>query len=300
MSSREGSQRQRGAPRTARLAAPPEPGIGIAPAGPAEKRTSGALEELAPGPRRPRGSSPRRTVATARRVLGQLRHDPRTVVLLIAVPSLLLVLFKYVYVGSPQVFDRVGLPMLGIFPFVTMFLVTSIAMVRERTSGTLERLLTTPMGKLDLLAGYALAFGAVALVQGLVAGGVAVGPLGIEVAAGLGLVLTLAVLNALLGMALGLFLSAFAATEFQAVQFLPAAVLPQVLLSGLLVPRDQMADVLRWISNALPMSYAIDLLAAARTSSVVTGAMAVDLAVVVGCVLAALALGAATLRRRTA
>jgi ABC-2 type transport system permease protein len=233
-------------------------------------------------------------------VLGQLRHDPRTVVLLIAVPSLLLVLFKYVYVGSPQVFDRVGLPMLGIFPFVTMFLVTSIAMVRERTSGTLERLLTTPMGKLDLLAGYALAFGAVALVQGLVAGGVAVGPLGIEVAAGLGLVLTLAVLNALLGMALGLFLSAFAATEFQAVQFLPAAVLPQVLLSGLLVPRDQMADVLRWISNALPMSYAIDLLAAARTSSVVTGAMAVDLAVVVGCVLAALALGAATLRRRTA
>jgi ABC-2 type transport system permease protein len=84
------------------------------------------------------------------------------------------------------------------------------------------------------------------------------------------------------------------------VQFLPAAVLPQVLLSGLLVPRDQMADVLRWISNALPMSYAIDLLAAARTSSVVTGAMAVDLAVVVGCVLAALALGAATLRRRTA
>ncbi|HYT10767.1 MAG TPA: ABC transporter permease [Mycobacteriales bacterium] len=244
--------------------------------------------------------STRATFATARRVLGQLRHDPRTVVLLIAVPSLLLVLFKYVFEGSPQVFDRVGLPMLGIFPFVTMFLVTSIAMVRERTSGTLERLLTTPMHKPDLLAGYALAFGVVALVQGAIAGGIALGPLGLTVAAGIGLVLTLAVLNALLGMALGLFLSAFASTEFQAVQFLPAAVFPQVLLSGLFTPRDQMAEVLRWISNVLPMSYAIDALNAARSSPTITSGMAADLAVVVGCVLAALALGAATLRRRTA
>ena len=243
--------------------------------------------------------STRATLATARRVLGQLRHDPRTVVLLLAVPSLLLWLFKYVFDRSPQVFDRVGLPMLGIFPFVTMFLVTSIAMVRERTSGTLERLLTTPMRKLDLLGGYALAFGLVALVQASIAATVALGPLGLEVAAGIGVVLTLAVLNALLGMALGLFLSAFATTEFQAVQFMPAAVIPQVLLGGLLTPRDQMADVLRWVSDVLPMSYAIDALTAARGSATVTGEMAVDLAVVVGCVVAALALGAATLRRRT-
>jgi ABC-2 type transport system permease protein len=239
------------------------------------------------------------TLATGRRVLGQLRHDPRTVVLLLAVPSLLLVLFKYVFYGSPQVFDRVGLPMLGIFPFTTMFLVTSIAMVRERTSGTLERLLTTPMHKFDLLGGYALAFGAVALAQGSVSAAVALGPLGLTVQAGVGVVLTLAVLNALLGMALGLFLSAFATTEFQAVQFMPAAVIPQVLLCGLLIPRDQMADVLYWISNVLPLSYAVDALVAAQTTSSLTADMAVDLLVVAGCALAALALGAATLRRRT-
>jgi ABC-2 type transport system permease protein len=239
------------------------------------------------------------TLATGRRVLGQLRHDPRTVVLLLAVPSLLLVLFKYVFYGSPQVFDRVGLPMLGIFPFTTMFLVTSIAMVRERTSGTLERLLTTPMHKFDLLAGYALAFGTVALAQGSVSAAVALGPLGLTVQAGVGVVLTLAVLNALLGMALGLFLSAFATTEFQAVQFMPAAVIPQVLLCGLLIPRDQMADVLYWISNVLPLSYAVDALVAAQTTSSLTADMAVDLLVVAGCALAALALGAATLRRRT-
>jgi ABC-2 type transport system permease protein len=239
------------------------------------------------------------TLATGKRVLGQLRHDPRTVVLLLAVPSLLLVLFKYVFYGSPQVFDRVGLPMLGIFPFTTMFLVTSIAMVRERTSGTLERLLTTPMHKFDLLGGYALAFGAVALAQGSVSAAVALGPLGLTVQAGVGVVLTLAVLNALLGMALGLFLSAFATTEFQAVQFMPAAVLPQVLLCGLLIPRDQMADVLYWISNVLPLSYAVDALVAAQTTSSLTADMAVDLLVVAGCALAALALGAATLRRRS-
>jgi len=239
------------------------------------------------------------TLATGKRVLGQLRHDPRTIVLLLAVPSLLLVLFKYVFYGSPQVFDRVGLPMLGIFPFTTMFLVTSIAMVRERTSGTLERLLTTPMHKFDLLGGYALAFGVVALLQGSVSAAVALGPLGLTVEAGVGVVLTLAVLNALLGMALGLFLSAFATTEFQAVQFMPAAVIPQVLLCGLLIPRDQMSDVLYWISNVLPLSYAVDALVAAQTTSSLTAEMAVDLLVVAGCALAALALGAATLRRRT-
>ncbi len=243
--------------------------------------------------------TPTATLATARRVLDQLRHDPRTVVLLLAVPSLLLVLFKYVYDGSPQTFDRVGLLMLGIFPFTTMFLVTSIAMVRERTSGTLERLLTTPMGKLDLLGGYALAFGVVALLQGGLSAAIALGPLGLSVEAGIGVVLTLAVLNALLGMAIGLFLSAFATTEFQAVQFMPAAVIPQVLLSGLLIPRDQMATVLQWASDVLPLSYAVDALAAARTTSTLTAGMTVDLLVIVGCVLAALALGAATLRRRS-
>ncbi|HEX6756526.1 MAG TPA: ABC transporter permease [Mycobacteriales bacterium] len=242
----------------------------------------------------------RGTLATATRVLGQLRHDPRTIVLLLAVPSLLLVLFRYVYDGSPRIFDAVGLPMLGIFPFTTMFLVTSVAMVRERTSGTLERLLTTPLRKPDLLAGYALAFGAVALLQGGLAAAVAVGGLGLDVAAGLGLVLLLAVLTALLGMALGLFLSAFASTEFQAVQFMPAVVVPQVLLGGLLVARDQMADVLHWISDVLPMSYAIDALKAARTESGLDAGTLADVGVVAGCVVAALALGAATLRRRTA
>jgi ABC-2 type transport system permease protein len=213
---------------------------------------------------------------------------------------LLEVLLRYVYADRPLVFDRIGGPLLALFPFITMFLVTSVAMLRERTSGTLERLLTTPMGKGDLVFGYALAFGAVAVVQTLLASAVALGPLGLDVAGSAALVVVLAVLDALLGMALGLFLSAFARSEFQAVQFLPAFILPQLLLCGLFADRDTMAPALRWASDVFPLTYAVDGMQRLAVSSSVTAGFVGDLAVVAGASLLALALGAATLRRRSA
>jgi ABC-2 type transport system permease protein len=244
--------------------------------------------------------SPRITLATARRVLLQLRGDPRTVALLLVVPVLLVALFKGVLADQPGAFDRIGVPLLGIFPLVSMFLVTSITMLRERTTGTLERLMTTPLAKLDLLLGYGLAFGLLALVQGTLVSAVAFGLLDLDVAGSPLLVIALSVANALLGMSLGLFVSAFAASEFQAVQFMPAVMLPQILLCGLIIPRDRMAGWLEALSDALPMSYAYDALARVSASSRLTGELGVDVAVVLGCTLLALALGAATLRRRTA
>jgi ABC-2 type transport system permease protein len=241
-----------------------------------------------------------RTLATAKRVLTQLRRDHRTMALLLVVPLLLLTLLRYVYADRPVVFDQVGGPLLAIFPFITMFLVTSVAMLRERTSGTLERLLTTPLGKGDLLLGYALAFGAVAVVQTTLASAVALGPLGLDLAASPALVVLLAVLDALLGMALGLFTSAFARSEFQAVQFLPAFVLPQLLLCGLFAPRDSMAAPLRWLSDVFPLTYAVDGMQRLAGSTSVTGELTLDLAVVAGASLLALGLGAATLRRQSA
>lgn len=240
------------------------------------------------------------TLATTRRVLLQLRADRRTVALVLVVLVLLLVLLRYVFDAQPQVFDRLGGPLLALFPFVSMFLVTSVSMLRERTSGTLERLLSMPMGKADLIAGYAGAFGLVAVVQTLLASAVALGPLGLDVAGSTGLVVVLAVLDALLGTALGLLLSAFARSEFQAVQFLPAVVLPQVLLCGLFAPREAMAAPLRWLSDAFPLTYAVQGMQRVAASAEVTGELVVDLAVVVGCVVAFLALGAATLPRRSA
>jgi ABC-2 type transport system permease protein len=240
------------------------------------------------------------TLATARRVLRQLRADRRTLALLLVVPLVLLTLLRYVFDARPEVFGQVGGPLLAIFPFMSMFLVTSVAMLRERTSGTLERLLSTPMGKADLLVGYALAFGLVAVVQTVVASAVTLGPLGLEVQGSVGLVVLLATLNALLGTALGLLLSAFARSEFQAVQFLPAVVLPQLLLCGLFAPREVMAEPLRRLSDVFPLTYAVDGMQRVVASADLTGGLMTDLAVIGGCILAFLGLGAATLPRRTA
>ena len=237
-------------------------------------------------------------IATAIRVLRQLRRDPRTLALLFVVPPLLLTLFKYVFEGQPETFDRVGGPLVGIFPFVLMFVITSITMLRERTTGTLERLMTLPLSKLDLLLGYGLAFGLVAAVQATVTAAVAFGLLGLDVEGSIVVVVLLAIGNALLGMALGLLASAFAQTEFQAVQFMPAFVLPQFLLCGLLVARDQMAPVLEWFSYLLPLTWAYDGLQRAVDGGD-AALIARDAAVVFAVTLLALALAAAALGRRT-
>lgn len=239
-------------------------------------------------------------LATARRVLAQLRHDPRTIALMLLVPCLLLALLRWLYAGNAPMFDRIGGPLLGIFPFVVMFLVTSVATLRERSSGTLERLLTLPIRKFDLIGGYGLAFGLMAVLQALLATGLSLGLLGLDIAGSTWLLLLVAVLDALLGLALGLLVSAFADTEFQAVQFMPAVVLPQFLLCGLFVPRDDMQPALRVISDLLPLSYAVDAMNQLTTSSHVGGDFVVDIAVVAGSAAAALVLGSMTLRRRTA
>jgi ABC-2 type transport system permease protein len=242
--------------------------------------------------------SPRATGATALRVFAQLRRDPRTIALLMFVPIVLMTLLKYMFVDTPSVFDRLGAPLLGLFPFIAMFLITSITMLRERTGGTLERLMAMPLAKLDLLLGYGIAFATVAAAQATLVSLVAFGLLDLHSAGPRWLVVLLAVSNAILGMALGLFLSAFARTEFQAVQFMPAVVLPQILLCGLIVPRDQMARALEIASAFLPLTYAYDALHRVG-QDVLDARLALDVGIVLAATGAALALGAATLRRKT-
>jgi ABC-2 type transport system permease protein len=241
-----------------------------------------------------------RTGATTRRVLEQLRRDPRTVALMLVVPLLLLWLLELVFDQQPATFDRIGPALLALFPFVVMFLVTSVTTLRERTSGTLERLLSMPLGRLDLLLGYLAAFGLVAVVQAALASGLMLGLLGLDVAGPGWLLVLVAVVDAVLGCALGLFVSAFARTEFQAVQFMPAIVLPQFLLCGLLVPRDQMGSVLEAISWVLPLSYAVDAMQRITVDAGVAARTVVDILVVVAAIGLSVAFGAATLRRRTA
>jgi len=243
--------------------------------------------------------SARTSGATALRVLAQLRRDPRTIALILAVPVVLVFLVDQLFADRPEVFQRVGVPLLGIFPLISMFLVTSITMLRERTSGTLERLLTLPLAKLDLLLGYAIAFAALAAVQATIVSLVGFGLLDLMVASSEIVVLALAIANAVLGMALGLFISAFARTEFQAVQFMPAFILPQILLCGLIVPREEMAQWLQWVSAVMPFTYAYDALARAASDPALGARFLADVVVVTSATLLALALCAATLQRRT-
>ena len=243
--------------------------------------------------------TPTTTLAVSGRVLTQIRRDRRTLAMLLVLPCLLMTLLWWVYNASdPAVFDRIGPALLAIFPVLVMFLVTSVTTLRERSSGTLERLLAMPMGKLDFLGGYAVAFGVVAAVQAVLAVTLSVGLLGLDVAGPVWLLGLVAVADAVLGTALGLFVSAFAQTEFQAVQFMPLFVIPQILLCGLFVPRDDLPTVLHAISSLLPLSYATDAMEALVGSSA-TAEVWRDIGIVVAFAVAALAFGAATLRRRT-
>jgi ABC-2 type transport system permease protein len=243
--------------------------------------------------------TPRVTVAVSSRVLTQIRRDHRTAAMLLVLPCLLISLMWWMFrdtLGDP--FNRFGPALLAMFPFMVMFLVTSVTTLRERSSGTLERLLAMPMGKLDFLLGYAVAFGLVAAVQALLAVTVSVGLLDLDIQGPVWLLGLVAVADAVLGSALGLFVSAFAQTEFQAVQFLPLIVFPQILLCGLFVPRDSLPDVLSAVSDVLPLSYAVDAMTH-LTRETSTAEVWTDLLVVMCFAVAALGLGAATLRRRT-
>jgi ABC-2 type transport system permease protein len=251
--------------------------------------------------------NPRIALAVTARVLAQLRRDHRTLAIMLVLPCLLMSLLWWMFSveptmapmpPAPDLFDRIAPALLAIFPFIVMFLVTSVTTLRERGSGTLERLLAMPMGKGDFLLGYALAFGLVAAVQSVLAVSLSVGLLGLEIDGPAWLLTVVAVVDALLGTALGLFVSAFARTEFQAVQFMPALVVPQILLCGLFRPRDQLPGVLEAISNVLPLSYAVDAMSGVRDGAG-AGEVATDLAVIAAFVVAGLVLGAATLRRRT-
>lgn len=239
-----------------------------------------------------------KTAATSRRVLRQLLHDPRTLVLLFIVPPILLTLLKYVFQDKTIIFDNIAPMLLGVFPMIMMFLVTSIVTLRERASGTLDRLMTMPMSKLDFILGYAIVFCLIGLLQALITGVVMFNLLDVNVLGGSLPTIIGAVLAASLGTALGLFLSAFASSEFQAVQFMPAFVFPQLLTCGLFVAREDMAEPLQWFANIMPLTYSVDAMKQVTLYSGWGSTLTTDLLVVAGFVVAALIVGSATIHRQ--
>ncbi len=241
-----------------------------------------------------------RTLATTRRILQQIRHDRRTLGLIFGLPTVLMGLLAFILLDRPGAFDTWGPPLLGIFPMLVMFLVTSVATLRERTSGTLERILAMPIGRGDILGGYALAFSMLGAAQAVVVSLFAFGVYGLDIPGSPALVMLVAVADALVGTAMGLAASSLARTEFQAVQMMPLMLLPQLFLCGLLVPRDQLPTILEWLSWLMPLTYAIDAMAEAVAYPSATTAYLVNLGMILGFALVSLAIGGLTLRRQTA
>jgi ABC-2 type transport system permease protein len=239
------------------------------------------------------------TLATAVRVLKQLRHDHRTLGLLWFVPVLLLVLLRYVFDKQDAIFNAVGPSLIALFPFLTMFLVTSVATQRERSDGTLERLMRLPLSKAGYVFGYAIAFSLMSIIQAAIVTAVSFNWLGLSIDGSAGLLFVMTLLVAVLGVSLGLAASALAKTEFQAVQFMPLIVMPQFLLCGLLVARDQMAELLKTISDYLPLSYVIEGLRELQHHTDITQTFINDILLLLVFVAGALLLGALTLRRKT-
>lgn len=240
----------------------------------------------------------RKTFATTHRVLRQLSHDHRSVAMIMLVPIVLLTLLKYVFNDRPMMFNGIAPVLLGIFPLIMMFLVTSISTLRERTSGTLDRLMTEPMSKLDFVFGYALAFSIVGFLQAIVASTVTLTLLGVDIMGGSVAIVITAVAAALLGTSMGLFVSAFARNEFQAVQLVMPIVMPQVLLCGLFIARDQMARPLELLSGVFPLTYSVDAMKEAANKVSWSGQLTKDLAIVLGFGIVALILGSITIHRQ--
>ncbi|BAS08241.1 ABC transporter G family member 20 [Arthrobacter sp. Hiyo4] len=139
-----------------------------------------------------------------------------------------------------------------------------------------------------------------AALQSLVATAVAYWIFGLDIQGSPGLVVMIAVMNAVLGVALGLLCSAFARTEFQAVQFMPVVVVPQILLCGLFVARERMNEALEAVSNVLPLTFSVDALQEIAANTEPTDQLWMDAGVIAAIVLAVLVLASLTLRRRTA
>ncbi|WP_242670089.1 ABC transporter permease [Mycobacterium decipiens] len=244
-------------------------------------------------------------IATTARILRQLAADHRSVAMILVVPSAIITLMYFMFEkvphrpGTPAPFNTACLILLGLFPLLLMFLITSITMQRERASGTLERILTTPLRRFDLLAAYGTAFSIAAAAQATLACIVSFWLLGLDTAGNPLWVFVIAIINAVLGVGLGLLCSAFARTEFQAVQFMPVVIVPQLLLAGVIVPRSAMPNWLEWISNVMPASYALEALQQVGAHPELTDIAVRDMVVVLVFAIAALGLAAATLRRRT-
>lgn len=232
----------------------------------------------------------------ASRVFKQIMRDRRTVALIILVP---LVVMALIGVSFPQsnMLDYIAPALLATLALFFSFLLTGISFLRERSQGTMERLMASPVSRPDIVIGYLLGFFVFALVQTLIIVLFTIYVMGVHYHGDLWQIFVFQIVIITGAVNLGIFISTFARNEFQMVQFIPLIIVPQIFLSGLLWPVEQMPNYLQWLSAILPLRYGVDGLRGIMLYGKTLLDVSKDLLVLIGFAVIASMLAAITLRR---
>jgi ABC-2 type transport system permease protein len=209
----------------------------------------------------------------------------------------------YLYGGSSyDTLDYFGAAFVGLIVFFLVFVITIVSFLNERSQGTLERLMASPLRRGEIVLGYMLGFTVLALVQAVEVLVFALAVLRIQNHGDVFLIFGMEALMAIAAVNLGIFLSMFARSEFQAVQFIPLVIVPQVLLSGIIFPVSTEPKALQYLSDVLPLTYAVngmrDIMV--KGSDLTAPGLQLDAGVVAGVCVLLIVAGTATLRRRVA
>lgn len=237
------------------------------------------------------------TIAT--RIMHQLIRDRRTVAMIVVVPVLVMTLIGLSFPES-NVLDYIAPALLATLVLFFSFLLTGISFLRERSQGTMERLMASPVSRLDIVVGYLFGFFVFALTQTLIIVLFTIYVLDVNYYGDLWQIFVFQIVVITGAVNLGIFISTFARNEFQMVQFIPLIIIPQIFLSGVIWPVDQMPDYLQWLSVILPLKYAVDGLRAIMLAGQSLLDVGFELSVLIGFAVVMSILAATTLRRGAA
>lgn len=199
-----------------------------------------------------------RTLAISSRIVLQMSHDHRSIALVIVAPVMVMALVGFSFSDQEEMLNRIAPALIGTFALFFTFILTGVSFLRERTQGTLERLLLTPVGRGDILFGYLLGFIPFAVLQSTVILVFTVLVLPIHYQGALWQAAVVLLVLVVVAVNLGIFVSTFAKNEFQVVQFIPLVLAPQIFLSGIILPTDQMPSYFQAVARVIPLRYGVD------------------------------------------
>ncbi len=242
---------------------------------------------------------PSHALSIAGRVIRQLIRDRRTMVLIILVPVVIMGIISASF-PEESVLDYIAPAMIATLALFFSFLLTGISFLRERSQGTLERLMASPVTRLDVVVGYLFGFFLFALAQTSIIIFFTIYVLGANFMGELWQIFVFQTVIIAGAVTLGIFTSTFARNEFQMVQFIPLIITPQIFLAGILWPVEQMPEYLQWLSKMMPLTYAVDGLRDIMLAGANLLDVGFELAVLIGFTIVTSILAATVLRRGAA